>query len=179
MRLIPFPVVLLLIYIIIPGVSAGNVPYTAKIYAPANLAIGIDAPSSISLGSSFSVIANLSNRGTENALNVSAELIFLDWDNMMDNSRLVFIYSEPVKRIGSIPGTNFKTVTWKVKTRNAKKDIGNYSILIRARGKAEISGEELAEEEQKKIVLKSKWDLFSFDMIFSEFVQNFSWPPTL
>jgi hypothetical protein len=66
-----------------------------------------------------------------------------------------------------------------VKTRSTKKNIGNYSIVIRAEGSAEISGDELTKEEQKGIVLESRRGLFSWYLIFSEFVQDFSWPPIL
>ncbi len=153
MELLPLLSVLFLIYLITPGASAGNVQYTADVYAPADLLVHINAPSRASLGSQFLVIANLSNRGTENALNVSAELFFLDLDNDVNHSRRAFSYSDPVKRIGTLGGTNFKTVIWNVKTRSEKQYIGNYSIVVRARGSAEISGEGLAGEEQKRVVL--------------------------
>jgi len=179
MKLLPVLVVLFLIYLITPSASAGNISYTVDIYAPADLAVRIDAPSKASVGSPFSVIANLTNSGTENVLNASAELIFLDRDNDLTLSRRVFIYSHPVKRITTLRGTNFQTVIWNVKTRSTKKNIGNYSIVIRAEGSAEISGDELTKEEQKGIVLESRRGLFSWYLIFSEFVQDFSWPPIL
>jgi hypothetical protein len=149
-HILPF---LFMIFLIIPLVSAGNVQYSAEVYAPADLLVHIYAPPKVPPGFQFPVIANVSNQGTENALNVVAELTFLDMDNDAKHGRKAFIYSEPVKSIGTLRGMNSQNVTWNVKTRNEKRYTGNYSIIVKVTGIAQISGEKLAEEGQKGVAI--------------------------
>ena len=149
-HILPF---LFMIFFIIPHVSAGNVQYSAEVYAPADLLVHIYAPPKVPPGFQFPVIANLSNRGTENALTVMAELTFIDRDNDANHGRKAFIYSEPVKSIGTLRGMNSQNVTWNVKTRNEKRYTGNYSIVVKVTGIAQISGEKLAGEGQKGVAI--------------------------
>jgi hypothetical protein len=48
---------------------------------------------------------------------------------------------------------NSQNVTWNVKTRNEKRYTGNYSIIVKVTGIAQISGEKLAEEGQKGVAI--------------------------
>jgi hypothetical protein len=149
-HILPF---LFILFLIIPLVSAGTVQYSAEVYAPADLLVHIYAPAKVPPGFQFPVIANVSNQGTENALNVVAELTFLDMDNDANHGRKAFIYSEPVKSIGTLRGMNSRNVTWNVKTRSEKQYIGNYRIVVKVRGIAQISNKKLAGEGQKGVAI--------------------------
>ena len=147
------PLFLFLLPLLSMQACAAEVQYQAVIHAPADLSVRIGAPSTISPGTPFFVTANITNHGSENAAGVIAELIFLDRDNDEAQSRKAFTYSEPVKSIGTLGGGRSRMVSWTVRSGREEGLIGDYSILVRSRGFAEISGDVLLREEQRPIAL--------------------------
>jgi hypothetical protein len=145
------PLLCFLLSLISLHASAAVVQYQVLIQAPADLSVKIGAPSTISPGAAFLVTANITNRGSEDATGVIAELIFLDRDNDEAHSRKAFTYNEPVKSIGNLGGGRYRMLSWSVRSGREERLIGNYSILVRSRGVADISGDTLLMEEKKPI----------------------------
>ena len=137
-----------LLFISAACVFAESTPYSAVVYAPANLSVSLDAPSEVSLGSDFVVTANVTNTGTENVSEVLVKLVFIDVDSL---DRTAFIYNQPVKEIGSMSGGESHIVSWNVTTKSDKQFTGNYRVVVTANGTADISGDTLLTEEQKPI----------------------------